>query len=154
MAPLKEYDPGEVALTIGVFIITGFAPGTFITVAREAQTYTKTAGADGEVARTKSRNRSGSVTFVLMGTSPSNADLAAILIADENAGTGVTDLMIKDNSGNDLHIAAESWGQKPPNAPYGDELSNREYVWDCADITMISAGSGPVADFDLVPPPV
>ncbi len=138
---LKEYDPGEVQLSFFGVIPTGYAEGTMITVERDERTWTKKVGADGEVARTRVRNSSGKVTFTLMSTSASNAELSVILIADELTGAGVGPMLVKDNSGNDLHAAAESWLDGPPNAEYGDESSDREYVLECADLDMLSGGN-------------
>ena len=138
---LKEYDPGEVQLSFFGVIPTGFAEGTMITVERDEKTWTKKVGADGEVARTRVRNSSGKITFTLMSTSSSNLELAALIIADEVSGAGVGPAFVKDNSGNDLHAAAEAWLDGPPPAEYGDESSDREYVLDCADLDMFSGGN-------------
>ena len=138
---LKEYDPGQVQLSFFGVIVTGFADGTMITVERDEKTWTKKVGADGEVARTRVRNSSGKITFTLMSTSSSNAELAALIIIDEFSGAGVGPALVKDNSGIDLHAAAEAWLSGPPPAEYGDESSDREYELDCADLDMFSGGN-------------
>lgn len=141
MALLKEYDPGLVDLIAVGIPISGFAEGTFIVVEREADAYTKSVGSDGEVSRTRNRNLSGTITFTTMATSPVNLLLSGVALADENFGTGVFPSSVSDNSGLSLHIAAESWIRKVPNAEFADERGNREWIIDCADLSMLSGGN-------------
>mgnify|MGYP000032262258 CR=1 FL=1 len=136
---VKTYDPKSVVVTVGGYPISGFADGTFITVERSSDAFTKVVGADGEVSRAKSADRSGSVTFTLMQTSNSNAVLSAFAIADENTGAGVVPILIKE--GNSIVFAAEGWVRKLPNAEWGKEVGNREWVFDCAVIQMEHGGN-------------
>lgn len=138
---VHEYDPGKVDISFAGLPITGFASGTFITAEREADAYTKSIGADGEATRTRNRNISGMVTLTLTQTALSNQDLSLLAVVDEETGTGVAPLMVKDNAGNSIYLAAEAWIRKVPNGEFGDEAGNREWVFDCATIDMFSAGN-------------
>lgn len=131
--PVSTYSPGEVALSIGGNLITGFADGTFITMEREVDAMTKVVGADGEVSRARSANFSGMITLTLLQTSDSNRILGGYLLDDEADGSGVFDVLLVDNLSNKM-FAAEGWIRKGPNEEYAAEITNREWVIDLARI--------------------
>jgi hypothetical protein len=124
---IVTYSPGEVALSIGGNLITGFADGTFVVVEREVDAMTKVVGADGEVSRTQSANYSGTLTLTLKQTSDSNRVLGAYLLDDEADGSGVFDVLCNDNLDNKI-FASEGWIQKGPNVEFSSELTNREWT--------------------------
>jgi hypothetical protein len=138
---MKTYDPKLVIVTFAGNILTGFAEGTFVTVEREADAYTKVVGSDGEVARVRSRNASGSVTITLMQTSVSNDVLDALAVLDEEANAGSGPLFIEDLLGNTFIAATAAWIRKRSNIEYGAELGSREWVIDVADLKMVNGGS-------------
>lgn len=131
--PIVTYSPGDVALSIGGNLMSGYADGTFVTVEREVDGMTKVVGADGEVSRTRSANKSGSLTLTLKQTSDSNRILGAYLAADEEDGSGVIDVLCSDNLGNKV-FAAEGWIRKVPNIELSSEQTNREWALDLATI--------------------
>jgi len=130
---IKTYSPGDVALSIGGNLMTGFADGTFVTVEREVDAMTKVVGADGEVSRTQSANYSGQLTLTLKQTSDSNRILGAYLMDDETDGSGVFDVLLKDNLDNKV-FSSEGWIRKGPNEEFSSELTNREWIVDLARI--------------------
>jgi len=130
---VTTYSPEDVSLSIGGNLVAGFADGTFVVVEREADAMTKVVGADGEVARTRSANRSGMLTLTLLQTSDSNRILGDYALDDEADGSGTFDVLLTDNLDNKV-FASEGWVKKVPNAEYGSELSNREWVIDLARI--------------------
>jgi hypothetical protein len=131
--PVKTYSPGDVALSIGGNIITGYADGTFITVERETDAMTKVVGSDGEVSRTRSANYSGMLTLTLKQTSDGNRILGAYLLDDESDGSGVFDVLLADNLDNKI-FSSEGWCRKGPNEEFSNEETNREWVIDLARI--------------------
>lgn len=131
--PVLTYSPGDVALSVGGNIISGYADGTFVVVEREADAMTKVVGADGEVSRTKSANYSGMLTLTLKQTSDSNRILGALALSDEEDGGGVTDVLLTDNLGNKV-FGSEGWVRKVPNTELSAEETNREWIIDVARI--------------------
>ena len=116
-------------LICGGNLIGGFMDGTFIAVEREVDAMTKVVGADGEVSRTRSANRSGQMTITLKQDADSNTVLGGYAQDDELDGSGLVDVLLTDNLDNKL-FAANGWIRKPPNIEYGSEFSGREWVLD------------------------
>lgn len=136
---LNTYDPKEIIVTVNGLIMSGFAEDV-VTVARAEDSVRDEVGADGEVVRILSNDRRGNVTISLLPTSASNADLSALQLADEVTGGSVFPLLIQDNRGNDLHVAAEAWVVKPPDAVYNKTAAPRVWNIRTADIRMVHGG--------------
>lgn len=128
---LGTYDPKEVTLVHQGINISGFADGTFITIARaDKELYKMHVGAHGESARTKNNNTTGTITFTLKQTSPSNTVLDKM---KNNPTTGQT--IVKNNSTSKMVCSsAESWVGVDPDLEYGADESMIEWVITCADL--------------------
>ena len=133
---VRTYDPKAVVITVGGAPMSGFADGTFLTVDRDENAFTKVTGADGTSTRVKSNNRSGSLTLTLKQSSPSNDILSGFAALDELTNSGVVPILIKDLSGNSLFFSATGWIQKYPSSDFAKEISNREWVMDLVDVDM------------------
>lgn len=131
---VKTYDPARVVPTFAGRLISGFAEGTFIKVARNGDTFTVHVGSDGEVARSRSRNKSGQVEFTLMQGAASNDMLSAQLALDELAGTGAGAFQLQDFNGTTLLIAPAAWVKKLADAEYGNEAGNRVWVLELGQL--------------------
>lgn len=138
---VKTYDPKQVQLIIGGAPIGGFADGEFISVERDEDTFTKVAGADGEVSRSKSNNKMGELTVTLLQTSASNAILSAFMLADELSNSGVIPIFIKDALGTTTLFSAEGWVKKPPTVSYDKELTDREWTFDLSNVDIFVGGN-------------
>jgi len=139
---IRTYDPSEVILIFGGIPISGFADGTFITVSRENDSFTKSVGASGETSRAKSVDQSGSVVVTLAQTSPSNDVLSGVAKTDELTSLGVLPILCKDNSGRSLFTGGNAWIRKPADAEHSKEISTREWTIDVADLEMFIGGNG------------
>lgn len=137
----KEYDPAGIKITFAGNVIQGYAPATFVTAARNADTFSRSTGADGESARAKSNDRSGIVTLTLMQGSTSNSILAALALADEVSGDGVGSLLITDLNGATLVAAETAWVRKPADASFGQELENREWILETGNLVIFPGGA-------------
>lgn len=137
----KTYDPGLVVIQFGPYLITGTADGTFVKASRNEDTFKTYVGADGTPARSRSRNKSGSVELTLAQTSPSNDALGAAHLADELLGAGVYPLMIKDLNGTTLVAAAEAWVTKPADVEEGKEVGNRAWKLETGSLNIWSGGN-------------
>jgi hypothetical protein len=126
--PVKTYDPKEVAVTVGPYELSNFADGSFITVERDEDSFSLQVGTDGEGTRSKTNNRSGTITVRLMQSSDSNSILDSYKKLDEFSNSGQFPLFIKDNSGTSFHSAESAWVQKEPSSEYDREALEREWV--------------------------
>lgn len=141
--PLKNYDSKAVAMVFLGIPISGLAEDTFVTVDRNEDSFNLTIGADGEGARSKSNNKSGTVTFRTLQTADCNDFLTAAIVADEASSSGVSigPLLVKDNSGRSLYTAEKAWIRKPPQAAYARGIEVREWVVETDALIMGVAGN-------------
>lgn len=136
---LRTYDPKQVIFTWNGIVITGFAPGTFITAARTTDLWELIVGADGEATRVKSNDRSGSVTATLQQGSQANDLLMAQLIADEIGNTGVGAILIKDFTGNSFVAGAQAFIKRVPDfARATADESNIEWLFAIATLEIFN----------------
>lgn len=139
--PVKTYDAAAISLIFKGALITGIAEGTFVEVARAADSWFNHVGGDGEVTRGRNNNRTGTVKFTLTQSSPSNNVLSAFCLADENTGAGVGSLLVKDTLGSALCDSPEAYVLKPADLSYSNEPSEtREWTIFCRDLGMLIGG--------------
>jgi len=141
MSELFQYDPGRMSLSFYGENITGFNDGSFIEVERSEDTFTTHVGSTGDVTRTRSRNRTGKVTITLMAQAPSNDALMDIYLDDEDFGTGIGPILIKDLNGNMVARAKEAWITKVPKVERAKEAGSCQWVLECADIIIEARGN-------------
>ena len=138
---LKTYDPKQISVIVGGAIMSGYADGEFVTSERNEDAYSMAAGADGEVSRVKSNNKSGRITITLQQTSDSNTILTAFAAADELSNSGVVPVIIKDLKGVTLVSAARAWIVKYPATPFGKDVQNRAWVLETDELIEIIGGN-------------
>lgn len=138
---VATYDPGRVILIWNGIPISGFADGTFIEAERSEDAFKLTVGADGTGARTRSRNKSGSVSITLLQSAAVNDSLSAQALLDELTGGGAGSLLIKDLLGTTLVEADSSWIRKLPKVDFGKDLGERQWVFDCEKLSMLAGGA-------------
>ena len=124
---LRSFDPKELTVVFGEYIIRGFAE-EMVTIARDNPMFEMVVGADGEATRVKSNDRSGTITFTLQQSSPSNDELSTIALMDETANAGLRPLYIKDAMGSSLFTAASAYIEQIPEAAYGKSLNDRTWT--------------------------
>lgn len=137
----KTYDPSQLQIIVGGFQISGFADGSFVTVARNADAFALYMGTDGEGTRAKSNNKSGRITFTLAQSSDSNAILSGIAAADELANSGVIPVLVKDGSGISLYAAETAWIVKYPDSEFGREVGTREWILETDSLAVFVGGN-------------
>jgi len=141
MSQVKTFDPKEVQVVFGEAILSGFAEGSMVTAERDADSWSKYTGVDGEIARAKSNNRAGSVTVRLSQTSSSNDVLSSIMVEDEVANAGMRPIMIKDGLGTTLIASEYAWIRKPPAVEEGGEIGEREWIFDTGEMDIFVGGN-------------
>jgi hypothetical protein len=124
---VATYDPKAVIVSFGGVIISGYADGSFITIARNGEVFTKRRGSDGSIDRTNKNANDFLVTLTLMQTSSTNSVLTEIMSTDINTNGGVLPLIIFDLRGGLVFTAAQAWIQKDPDDEESDEAGNREW---------------------------
>ena len=112
-----------------------------VTAERDEDGYTKKTGTQGDVTRIKNLNRGGAVSISLLQESPTNTLLSALAAFDEADGSGKGPLMIKDLNGVTLAHAEIAWIKKLPKIEFSDDESGREWMFDCAELTVIVGGT-------------
>jgi hypothetical protein len=141
MGAPKTFDPSKVSVLYGGAIMGGFADGTFVSVEYSSDFFSKVTGVDKFTTRVKSNDFSGSITLTLQQSSPSNDILTGFMLADKLTNKSVLPLLIKDFSGTTLVFTAYAWIRKPPTVEFGKELSNREWIFDCAELDVFVGGN-------------
>lgn len=141
---VATYDPKEVIININGIPISGFADGTFINVSREKDAFTKVIGSDGVQSRAKSNDRSGMIVLTLVQTSASNDTLSALAIADEVQNAGVAAIIVKDVGGRSTFISGNGWVRKMPDSEFSNEITNREWTLDMAEVDIFVGGTFPI----------
>ena len=137
----KTYDPKSHSLIVGGHIVTGFADGTFMTAARNNDSWALTMGADGEGARAKSNDKSGTFVFTLMQSSASNSVLSGFHNADELSNGGQIPVLVKDNNGDTVLEATTAWVRKPADVELAKEITNREWTLETDNLSMLVGGN-------------
>jgi len=133
---LKSYNAGEVAIIVGTRAMGGLAEDTFVNIQRDEQLHTKQVGADGEVTRSKTNNKSGMITITLQQTSDSNDYLTGLANNDSIVPITVTDL-----SGRTVAFAQQAWVQDFPDVELARDSGTREWVIDCANLELLVSGN-------------
>jgi hypothetical protein len=136
----KTYDPGKVIVTFKGLVLLAPADGTFVSAERHEDTFTYAYGANGDMARVRSRKRGGRVVATLMGISPTNDQLSTILAIDESTGLGYGALQIVDINGTTLVHATNAWIARPANYEAASDHSPREWQFDCESLDMFIGG--------------
>lgn len=141
MAELKLYDPKNLSFIVAGRVMDGFAPGTFLSIERTNDAFTKIVGADGQMERSKSNDKSGTYTGTFMQTSEANLFLSGLFATDEISGVSTFPVLVRDTNGNSLYASAQSWIRKLPVADYAQEGQPRVWIIDCAELDVIEGGN-------------
>jgi len=141
MAELHTYDPQQIKVIFKGVEIKGFKKGSFVKVTRSTPTWSKQVGADGEVTRVRSRDKTGTIEVTLVAASPSNQQLADIMKSDELNGDGIGTASVRDLNGLDKHTSEKAWLITPPDAEYAEDAGERVWKLDCTELDTYSGGS-------------
>lgn len=139
---VKTYDPNNVQIILGGAPMSGFADGTFVSVASDENLYNKTVGADGEVSRARLNNKSATITLTLKQTSSSNDVLSNYAALDQASDSGVFPLMIKEiGSGRTLLFTQAAWVEKFPDTAYSKDVEDREWTIATSQMNTFIGGN-------------
>lgn len=134
------YDPARVIATWNGVPLSGYAPGTMISVSRNADSATSVSGADGESGFVRSQDKTGGGTISFMNTSLGNTVLTAAFVAWEETGaTGV--LTITDLSTGSTLFSAQAVPKKPAPFEFGTEMPVKAWEIEMLNVSILSFGS-------------
>lgn len=129
---VQTYAPGRTVVTYSGTIITGFGD-EIVTCKRTTDVFEPVVGADGEVARRQSADKTGEVTITLKQTSGANATLEGFLRADELAGVSVGEVLVADNNGN-VMWAGEGWIKGWPEVKRSKDAVDHVWTISCSHL--------------------
>lgn len=138
---VETYSPKRVELIVAGVPMKGFSDSTFITAERTSEAFATNVGADGEVSRTHSADKTGKITLTLQQTSDSNDFLSGLALSDEISLLGQFPVLLKDTNGRTLAESPCAWIEKIANSEFGSDLSDREWSISCSELIMFVGGS-------------
>ena len=130
---VKTYDPSQVSLIVGGTIIKSWNQ---ITVSKDEDDWTFSAGTSGEVTRTKNMNKLGGIVITCPQTSADNGFLSAFAVSG-----ALLSCIVKDGSGRSLHVMPEGTVVRPANSQYGKEPNDREWTIKGSIVEMTVGGN-------------
>ncbi len=134
-------DPNLFHISVAGRTLSGLADGTYIRVERRNPTWALTVGADGEAARAKSNDKSGTITITLLQSSADNDFLSGLAITDELSNTGIVPVTIVDDAGTTVVGAAQAWITQPAAIENAKEVQGREWVIETGSMDMFVGGN-------------
>ncbi len=136
---VSSYDPSAVSMFFGVIEMSGFAADAAITIEHDENDWELVIGVDGEGTRSKTSNKSATITVSLMQSSSVNTLLSAARLLDlvTPGGGGGLPILVKDGSGTSLFACETAWIEKAPSAEFSREASTRE--WKFRTDNMLAA---------------
>lgn len=123
---VKQYNPGEVAVSYGGVLASGLGDGVFASISFNNDYFALQKGADGEALRTSTQDMSARIEITCLQGSSFNDTMSQFFNADRLGDVGGLPLLIKD-SGTSVWAAENAWIVKPPDAERGKEGS--EVTW-------------------------
>ncbi len=133
-APVRNYDPRDVSITIDGLIITGLADGSFVTCEKLEETYVPHVGSQGEVVRARNANPMGKIVFTCDHTSPSNGHMVALANTGKIFPGKVVDL---NPDSNRSAGGSECWVEKVADFERAGETTTVEWTVMVADYEIL-----------------
>ncbi len=128
------YAFGQVTVTWGSHILTGFAPGTPVNFKRNVPRISTQVGSDGKGCDTKTSNNSGLCEVTMQQSSPSVAYINAQAKLDTRQA-----LVIRDLNGTELNRAMmRVMGEA--ESVYGEALGERKFSFTSIDVSIDGGG--------------
>jgi hypothetical protein len=138
----RSYNLAQVVITIGGLPLEGFGADDAVSFEPTSDLYENKVGADGEVTRSLNNDRSGTLTFTLMGTSLSNDIFNTFLQLTKAVGIGdIFPIFIKDLRSGDTLVAEQCWLNREADMSFGRVASEREWSCFAAKVTTSHGGA-------------
>ena len=138
----KTYYLARVAIAINGTPIEGFGESDAISFEPNSDIYESAVGADGEVTRSATNDRSGTITITLMSTSLSNLKFSGFMALSKALGAADKFIIsVNDTNSGDFFLATNAYIQKEPNSTYARNASEREWTLYAANVTTAFTGN-------------
>ena len=139
---ILHYSPQDVTVSIaGMYLLDGYADGTFVNIVKEVKPFTSMTSMDGNRARVYNKDSGYQVELTLAQSSRSNDILSAIYNIDVATQIGKFPLFIKDNRGTTTFMALTAWVEDIPNVSFGNSLETRTWVLGCSQASLAVGGN-------------
>lgn len=137
---MKTYNGKNKLLILNGIPISGFDESDMFTIARTESVFEEKVGADGELTRSTTNNRSGTVVINLMYGSAANAALSALLGVDELTGAGTFAFLFQDLDGASIAAGDRCYVKGWPEVGIGKETPALEWTIVVENLTMSLGG--------------
>ena len=137
MSKVFTYNPNEVQLSFGGYVITGWQS---ITITRSVNAFKPIRGIRGKHTRAKNLDTSCSITFPLLQTSMSNDVLSRIHELDIQQSTGRIELTIKDLKGTSVFSSREAYILGYPEVTFSGDFEYRSWTLFCQTTGSYTVG--------------
>ena len=135
---MKTYSFSNVAVVFGILQLSGFDEGDdVVTIEAEADEFTDSAGANGDVIRYQTNDHRCTITIKLQSTSTSNRDLVLIANADRQLRKGALSMLIQDKELGETWTIDEAWIKKIPKMSKGQKSGSYDWVFRGSNFTLI-----------------
>ena len=140
MGDCSFYDPDQLTIVLsGIIIDSGFAEDEFVSIEQNSQDFEMVVGALGDVTRSKTNDKTATITLTLMQKAKVNTALSVLNNLDKKSanGAGVGPLLIKDRSGTALYAASKAWIAKPPDGKFAKKAGQRAWMIHVANLERL-----------------
>ncbi len=141
-AELTEHNLDEWTISLGGAIFDGFGASTVLAITQEP-IFTKVVSGDGRVTRSKTLDRSATISITVMSSSMANDFMTALANVDllGKNGAGVVPFLATDGSGRAVYEASKAWISAWPDVDVQREAT--EYTWtiECSKLVRYDGGS-------------
>lgn len=131
----NAYDLKRVAVIVNGVPLGGAADGDFVTITPAAETYSKTAGARGEYAVSRTNDNGATITFNLFqGSRIDRGTLESLIRTQRTVGVNQATLItiqINDLQTGERVVCSRCWIEQEPTRAFGQAQQGREYVFAC-----------------------
>lgn len=142
MSKLAHYSPEDVNLVVGgIYQITGYVEGSYISVSKDVPTFTTRESSDGEVSRAHSNSTLYTLTLTLHSASDSNQVLTYLAELDSLTKMAKLPIIIKDSLGQSLFFSPSSWIEQVPDLTFSTNIVERDWIFKCSNSVMNVGGN-------------
>jgi hypothetical protein len=138
----RTYNLANVVITVGGIVIEGFGESDAVSYEPNSPIWETTVGADGEVTRSATNDRSGNLTFTIMSTSGSLKVFSAFMAVSKQVAVGdIFPVFIKDLGSGDQLIAEQCWIEEEASMEFGKAAAEREWTVKAAKVSTMQGGA-------------
>ncbi len=137
------YNLDQISFSFAGIIITGdFGEGAALSVKRNTELFENTTGRSGDVVRSRTNDKMGTIEVTFLQTSAYNALFNAVVELDNATpnGAGVGALQIKDRENGDIYSSPKAWIQILPETELNRKASDRTWTIACNPLTFKPGG--------------